>query len=116
MSESPPGKQRRLPASSHEKKLQLELKKSHKSQQHTIEELDASREEMQSINKEMQSTNEKLQSTNEELETSKEELQSINHDSPGQSLLCKFHGYAMVDSGEESVAESLGPASESSKN
>lgn len=66
--------------SSHNIKLEDELKKAKEYLQTVIEELETSNEEMQSLNEELQSSNEELQSSNEELETTNEELQSTNEE------------------------------------
>ncbi len=70
----------RRSASSREKELELELKRSFSDLQNLSEENQASQEELKSTNEELQSTNEELQSTNEELTTSKEEMQSMNEE------------------------------------
>ncbi|MBT3422387.1 MAG: PAS domain-containing protein [Bacteroidetes bacterium] len=82
-------------STSHQKEIEMDLKRCNEDLQSLREEMQTSQEELKSTNEELQSTNEELQSTNEELTTSKEEMQSLNEElqSVNAELQSKVNDY-----------------------
>jgi two-component system CheB/CheR fusion protein len=95
-------------SSTRENELEIDLQHTIGELQSTREEMLTSQEELKSTNEELQSTNEELQSTNEELLTSKEEMQSMNEEllTVNNELQSKIADFISIDSDMKNLLNS----------